>query len=70
MWVLDSVDHCFLAANREAQRLYGFSLNQLTGMAMKDVLVDPYPEIKDHKTGLGRKNNPKAPKPGRGDLLS
>lgn len=52
MWILDRADHCFLAANREAQGLYGFSLNQLTGMALKDVLADPDTEIKDHSTGI------------------
>ena len=53
MWIVASADHSFLAANREAQGLYGLSLNQLMGMGLKDVLADPYPEIKDHKTGIG-----------------
>lgn len=52
MWIVASEDHSFLAANREAQRLYGLSLNQLMGMGLKDVLADPYPEIMDHSTGI------------------
>ncbi|WFB63229.1 PAS domain-containing protein [Sphingobacterium sp. WM] len=55
MMVLDSSDHSFLAINKCAQRIYGFSLTQLMGMTLEDVLADPKHRIEEHMVDIADK---------------
>lgn len=55
MMVLDRSDHSFLAVNRYAQRLYGFSLTQLMGMTLEDLLADPHPKIQEPRLDIANK---------------